>query len=73
MGCLTAPSHTLLKGASRMIPDGGAPITKNKSNTVCISLSWLLASITATAAYEGTAAAEAFLSGSGRVFPGSGI
>ena len=33
MGCLTAPSHTLLKGASRMIPDGGAPIIKNESNT----------------------------------------
>ena len=33
MGCLTAPSHTLLKGASRMIPDGGAPIMKNESNT----------------------------------------
>ena len=56
-----------------MIPDGGAPITKNESNTVCISLSQLLASITATAAYEGTAAAEAFYSGSGRVFPKSGI
>lgn len=39
MGCMTAPSHTLLKGASRMIPDGGAPITKNESNAVCISLS----------------------------------
>ena len=70
MGCLTAPSQTLLKGASRIIPDGGAPITK--SNRVCISLSWLLASITATAANEGTAA-EAFYSGSGRIFPGSGI
>ena len=72
MGCLTAPSQTLLKGASRMIPDGGAPIIKNESNTD-IRLSWLLASITATAAYEGTAAAEAFHSGSGRVFPRSGI
>ena len=72
MGCLTAPSQTLLKGASRIIPDGGAPITKNESNRVCISLSWLLASITATAANEGTAA-EAFYSGSGRVFPRSGI
>lgn len=41
--------------------------------TLCIRLSWLLAGITATAAYEGTAAAEAFHSGSGRVFPRSGI
>ena len=41
--------------------------------TLCIRLSWLLTSVTATAAYEGTAAAEAFYSGFGRVFPGSGI
>ena len=25
-GCLTAPSHTLLKGASRITPEGGEPI-----------------------------------------------
>ena len=56
-----------------MIPDGGAPITKNESNAVCISLSQLLARITETAAYEGTAGAEASYSGSGRVCPGSGF
>ena len=55
-----------------MIPDGGAPITKNESNTVCISLRQLLAGTTATTAYESTAAVEASYSGSERVFPGSG-
>ena len=26
IGCLTAPSHTLLKGASRITPEGGEPM-----------------------------------------------